>query len=102
MPSEKRKARKQNYFKAAKQSRKVQEVRRESMALFCENVFDNMFQNISSEVLYCVLASITNRLCCKGKVLKEGMRGFLITCNNREREAVSVVAKLSLQLPLAE
>ena len=27
MPSEKRKARKQNYFKAAKQSRKVQEVR---------------------------------------------------------------------------
>jgi len=48
MPSEKRKARKQNYFKAAKQSRKVQE----------------------------------------GKVLKEGMRGFLITCNNREREAV--------------
>ena len=26
MPSEKRKARKQNYFKAAKQSRKVQEV----------------------------------------------------------------------------
>ena len=52
MPSEKRKARKQNYFKAAKQSRKVQEVRRESMALFCENVFDNMFQKISSEVLY--------------------------------------------------
>jgi len=24
----------------------------------------------------------------QGKVLKEGMRGFLITCNNREREAV--------------
>jgi len=48
MPSEKRKARKQNYFQTAKKSRKIQE----------------------------------------GKVLKEGMRGFLLTCNNREKETV--------------
>jgi len=48
MPSEKRKARKQNYFKAAKKSKKYAE----------------------------------------GKVLKEGMVGFLLTCNNREKEAV--------------
>jgi len=48
MPSEKRKARKQNYFKAAKQSKKY----------------------------------------AQGKVLKEDMVGFLLTCNNREREAV--------------
>jgi len=48
MPSEKRKARKQNYFKAVKQSKKY----------------------------------------AQGKVLKEDMVGFLLTCNNREREAV--------------
>ena len=48
MPSEKRKARKKNYFKAAKKSKKYAE----------------------------------------GKVLKEGMVGFLLTCNNREKEAV--------------
>ena len=42
MPSEKRKARKQNYFKAAKKSRKVQEVRRESMALFCSIFFNEV------------------------------------------------------------
>ena len=35
MPSEKRKAKKQNYFKAAKRSRKVQQVRGE------HNLFDN-------------------------------------------------------------
>ena len=48
MPSEKRKARKQNYFKAAKQSRKVQEVspRKTLFANFDiirrghENIFD--------------------------------------------------------------
>ena len=48
MPSEKRKARKAAYFKAAKKSRKYE----------------------------------------AGRVLKEGMSGFLITCNNREKEAV--------------
>ena len=48
MPSEKRKAKKQNYFKAVKQSRKYSQ----------------------------------------GKVLKEDMVGFLLTCNNREKEAV--------------
>lgn len=48
MPSEKRKARKQKYFKAVKQSKKYSE----------------------------------------GKVLKEDMAGFLLTCNNRERETV--------------
>jgi len=48
MPSEKRKAKKQQYFNAVKKSRKYE----------------------------------------KGLVLREGMSGFLITCNNREREAV--------------
>ena len=48
MPSEKRKARKQAYFKAVKKTRKYE----------------------------------------AGRVLKEGMTGFLITCNNREKEAV--------------
>ena len=48
MPSEKRKARKQAYFKAVKKTRKYE----------------------------------------AGRVLKEGMAGFLITCNNREKEAV--------------
>ena len=48
MPSEKRKARKQAYFKAVKKSKKYE----------------------------------------AGRVLKEGMTGFLLTCNNREKEAV--------------
>ena len=48
MPSEKRKARKQAYFKAVKKTRKYE----------------------------------------AGRVLKEGMAGFLLTCNNREKEAV--------------
>jgi len=48
MPSEKRKARKQQYFQTAKKSRKFEQ----------------------------------------GLVLREGMMGFLITCNNREKEAV--------------
>jgi len=48
MPSEKRKARKQNYYKNVKVSRRIQE----------------------------------------GKVLREGMKGFLLTCNNREKETV--------------
>ena len=48
MPSEKRKAKKQAYFQAAKKSRKYEQ----------------------------------------GMVLKEGMKGFMITCNNREKEAV--------------
>jgi len=48
MPSEKRKAKKQQYFNAVKKSRKYE----------------------------------------KGLILREGMVGFLITCNNREREAV--------------
>ena len=48
MPSEKRKAKRQQYFNAVKKSKKYE----------------------------------------RGLVLKEGMSGFLITCNNREREAV--------------
>lgn len=48
MPSEKRKAKKAQYFKAAKRSKNYE----------------------------------------AGKILKEGMKGFLLTCNNREKDAV--------------